>query len=149
ILRRVYSMFPNARFIHLVQHPRSYEEGVIEAISEAKAHGPVPQWLLQLACCPDLERNSSSRVAPESHAFNPSRSWCILHMNICEFLKSIPDDQSMLVRAEDLFAKPAQKLRRIAGWMGLRTGDDAVKAMQHPERSPYARLGPPNAVYGN
>jgi hypothetical protein len=138
ILERAYSMFPDAKFIHLVQHPRGYGEAVIEAINDAKVHGPVPQWLLQLASYSNLTTNSE-----------PSISWRVLHLNISEFLKSIHRDQKMLIRAEDLFAEPSPGLKRIAAWMGLRTDDDAVESMKHPEQSVYACFGPQNAVYGN
>jgi hypothetical protein len=33
--------------------------------------------------------------------------------------------------------------------LGLRTDATAIDCMKHPERSPYAFLGPPGARYGN
>ena len=44
---------------------------------------------------------------------------------------------------------PDLHLRKIAGWLGLRTDDAAINEMRHPERSPYACFGPPGARFGN
>jgi hypothetical protein len=33
--------------------------------------------------------------------------------------------------------------------MGLRTDEEAIGKMKHPERSPYSCFGPPSARYGN
>src|SRR5206468_95560 len=51
-MQRVARMFPLARFIHLVEHPRRHCEAVVAAIKDAVAHRPnrVPQWLRQLVC---------------------------------------------------------------------------------------------------
>jgi hypothetical protein len=70
-------------------------------------------------------------------------------MNICEFLKSVPDSQKMRIRGEDLLTDRDTNLRRIAGWMKLRTDLQVIEEMNHPERSPYAGFGPPGARFGN
>lgn len=70
-------------------------------------------------------------------------------MNICKFLESVPDGQKILARGEDLLADPDRALREVAAWMGLRTDDEAIESMKHPERSPYACFGPPGARGGN
>ena len=61
----------------------------------------------------------------------------------------VPADQQMRVRGEDLLAEPDEVLCRIATWMGVRSDAPAIEEMKHPERSPYAFLGPPGARYGN
>ena len=73
----------------------------------------------------------------------------MLNMNVLTFLKSIPDDQWITVRGEDLLQKPEDVLRRVAGWLGLRADREAVEQMKHPERSPFARFGPRGARLGN
>lgn len=45
-------------------------------------------------------------------------------------------------------ADPDRYLREIALWMGLRADEDAIEEMKRPERSPFARLGPRNALLG-
>ena len=39
-MQRVYSMFPQARFLHLVRHPGGYGESVMRYLREAKMLGP-------------------------------------------------------------------------------------------------------------
>ena len=52
----------------------------------------------------------------------------------------------MRVRGEDLLGEPDTYLRKIAEWLGLRTDEEAIEAMKHPEQSPYACIGPENAL---
>jgi hypothetical protein len=144
---RVHSMFPLARFIHLVQHPRSYCESVSTAIREAATIGSVPTWMLDLASYPGTSNDSV--VAGREEDADPQKGWLALNTNICEFLESIPDPQKLRVRGEDVLSDPAETLRHIADWMKIRSDDEAIKKMKHPERSPYATLGPPSAPYGN
>jgi hypothetical protein len=70
-------------------------------------------------------------------------------MNICKFLESVPVEQKLRVRGEDILKDPDNELREIAAWLGLRTDPVAIEEMKHPERSPYACFGPPGARYGN
>ena len=44
---------------------------------------------------------------------------------------------------------PNQTLGYIADWIGVRSDVEVVDEMKHPERSPYACLGPPSVRYGN
>src|SRR5712692_1799584 len=42
-MQRAYRMFPQARFIHLLQHPRAHAEAVVSAIRDAKDEsGQIP-----------------------------------------------------------------------------------------------------------
>jgi hypothetical protein len=147
-MQRAYNMFPQARFLHLVQHPRGYGESVMEAIEEAAKHGPIPDWLLHLATFPDLSTNEAGML-PRSPDVDPQRSWYALHHNIDEFLQFVPAAQQLRVRGEDVLADPDRELSAIAGWLGLRTDAEALEEMKHPERSPYAFFGPSGAQYGN
>ena len=52
------------------------------------------------------------------------------------------------VRGEALLTDPDKHLPVIAEWLGLRTDREAVEAMKHPERSPFAGFGPINAGGG-
>jgi len=146
-LQRAFTMFPQARFIHVVQHPRGYGESLMRGIRDAERLGPVPYWMLHLASFPGPSA-SEDGLPHDVPGLDPQRAWYVLNMNAYEFLKLIPEGQKMLIRGEDLLADSDQTLRRIAGWMGFRTDDDAINEMKHPERSPYARLGPPSARYG-
>jgi hypothetical protein len=148
VLQRLLRMFPSARFIHLTQHPRGFGESLLAGIQESSKQGPVPYWMLNLASFPG--RAASEDGTPHKAAgFDPQRAWYVLNTNICEFLEPIPEQQKTLVHVEDLFAEPAPTLELLASWLQLRTDEEAIDAMQHPERSAFASFGPANARYGN
>ena len=65
------------------------------------------------------------------------------------FLSSLPPEQCKTVRGEDLVADPNEGLRSLTAWLGVRTDPDAVEEMRHPEKSPYACLGPSSASFGS
>lgn len=131
-LQRVWRAFPGARFIHLTRHPRAMGESL------ARLGGSVvAEW-----------------VGAFDHATDPptpdfQKLWHTLHMNIVTFLRGIPRAQRVRIRGESVLAKPELHARRIAEWLGVRTDDEAVHAMLHPEESPYASFGPVNALFGN
>jgi hypothetical protein len=147
-MQRMLTMFPLARFIHVVQHPRGFGEFLMKGIEEAARQGPVPYWMLNLASFPGAAASEDGTPHRDS-GFDPQRAWYVLNANACEFLNLVPDDQKMLLRTEDLCRETGTTLEGIAGWLGLRTDEEAIEAMTHPERSPYARPGPPNARFGN
>jgi hypothetical protein len=142
-LQRAYRMFPEARFIHLVRHPRSQGESVLKFLDNASRTGPVPRWLLLLA------KGAPRSKLPDSWGLDPQGSWYERNLNICEFLESVPAEQKMRVRGEDILTDPSRHLQEIAGWLDVRTDAQAIEEMKHPERSPYACFGPKNARAGN
>jgi hypothetical protein len=145
-MQRVYAMFPQARFLHLVRHPRGHGESVMKYLRERRKLGPLPQnhWLLHLAAYPNGDENAGA-----SSDIDPQRAWLALHRNICEFLEGVPASQALRVRSEDLVGSPERGLREVLTWLGLRTDDEAIEEMKHPERSPYACYGPRSAHFGN
>jgi len=145
-LHRVLGMFPNAKFIHVVQHPRAYGESLMRDIQEAANYGAVPYWMLHLA---SFSTPSAIGDGTPYKGLDPQGAWYALNSNVCEFFRRVPEDQKVVVRGEELLAAPGPALRRIAGWMGLGTDDELVEGMRHPERSPYASVGPSSARYGN
>jgi hypothetical protein len=145
-MRRLYSMFPQARFLQLTRNPIAQGRSVIEMIRVAGEKGPVPYWMLNLASYPYWPKSDR----PERNLdIDPQRGWYALNSNICEFLKSVPQGQQMRVKGEDLLSEPDLVLGQIAKWLGVRRDARAIRAMMHPERSPYAMFGPPNAYMGN
>jgi hypothetical protein len=145
-LRRVYAMFPQARFLHLVRHPRGHGKSVMKYLRERRKLGPLPQnhWLLHLAAYPNGDENAGA-----SSDIDPQRAWLALHRNIGEFLDAVPASQAQRVRSEELVGSPERGLRAVLTWLGLRTDDEAIEEMKHPERSPYACYGPRSAHFGN
>jgi hypothetical protein len=144
-LQQVHVMFPEARFIHLVRHPRSHGESVLKLMRELERDGPLPRWLRELA------GDEASPAAKSRHAgvIDPQHGWLERHQIICEFLESIPQSQHIRVRGEDLLSAPDGHLKRIADWLQLRTDAQAIEAMKHPERSVFACRGPKGAGFGN
>jgi hypothetical protein len=149
IINRTYNKFPQARFIHLVRHPRGYCESVLNLIDEKATDRPIPptHWLLKFASAnlPD----GYSRDMADNVILDPQSRWYERNHLIREFLKSVPASQQMLILGEDLLARPEENLWRIADWMRLRTDASTIEKMKHPERSPYGFLGPPGARLGN
>ena len=148
-MQRTYDVFPHARYIHLVRHPRGHGESVMKFINEREKIGLLPSrhWMLRLASLRDRsQRQDTQRIDGD---LDPQYGWYRLNMTICKFLESVPEEQKLRVRSEDLLTDPGRVLREIATWMGVRTDDEAIEEMKHPERSPYACFGPPGARFGN
>ena len=135
-LNRAGRMFPDARFIHLVRHPRSRCESVVAVRTQRRC-----------------KRRGIDHESVGEHLFrikaNLPQQWLNINQNILRFLSEIPAERQRRVRGEDLLSDPDTHLREIAGWLGLRTDQEAVNAMKHPENSPYACIGPPGAKGGN
>jgi Sulfotransferase family len=145
-LRRVLDVFPRARFIHLVRHPRGQGESVMRRIELAERRREVPQWMIDLASFPTVP--GAAPVTGKGE-LDPQGGWYVLNHNICDFLQSVPDDQWIRIQGENLISDPDPVLRDICTWMELRTDSRAIEQMKHPEASPYSRLGPPGAELGN
>jgi hypothetical protein len=156
-MHRIHRFFPQSRFIHLVRHPRGYCESVVKyahTLSRPEYQRPgstptgdAPGWINDLAQFGYPEAAAAS--GSPSDVVDPQRGWYVLNSNIVTFLASIPRHQRMTLRGEELLRSPDQGLARLAKWLGLRTDSAAIEDMKHPERSPYARFGPPGTRLGN
>jgi hypothetical protein len=149
-MQRIFRMFPRARFIHLLRHPRGHGESNLRYARAEAARGTLPSshWIL----CPAGLAPRSPLPKAENEGFaimDPQRGWFQHNMNICEFLAPIPPEQQIRVRSEELLRNPEHGLRRIATWLGVRIDDEALASMMRPEASPYAYVGPAGAPYGN
>jgi Sulfotransferase family len=147
-MARAYRMFPLGRFLHLVRHPIDHGQAVVDAITYLSQYETLESshWLLQLA-------SAGFPAAPESRgtgewALDPQVAWYELNVNIRTFLQTVPAEQTLLVRGEDLLTTPDETLHRIAAWLGLRTDAQALAAMKQPHQSVFARRGPATAEYG-
>lgn len=149
IISRTYKEFPQARFIHLLRHPRGYCESLINLIDEKTSHKPIPSthWLLKFASASLPDGYSPGGAGHVT--LDPQNRWYARNNLISKFLKSVPPGQQMRVLGEDLLRQPEEMLREVASWMNLRTDATAIERMMHPECSPYSSPGPPGARYGN
>ena len=123
-IERAYSFFPNAYFLHLTRHPVSTRKSIDIFL-----------------------RQPGRSTRPPTH--DSLLTWYRFHRNIIEFTRTLPTGQSMRIKGEDLMAYPDVFLPQIAEWMGIRTDLNAIEAMKHPEKSPYAFRGPYPAHGGN
>jgi hypothetical protein len=135
-LERAFAMFPNARYVHLVSHPRLYCEAVLDALGDARRASELPptHWLARLAPGPELD---------------PQLGWLDANRTIADFLERVPADRKRVVRGEDLLGEGSAGLVALAAWLGVRTTPEAIEEMRHPERSAYAAVGPPSAAFGS
>ena len=137
--------FPRARFIHLLRHPRGFGDSVMKTINDRQRGRALPSthWLLRAASYNPYGMSSPGK------ALDPQYWWYVKNKEIRDFLRSVPYNQQMRVRGEDLLGDPDTHLHAMAKWLGLRTDAVAIEMMKHPERSPYAFLGPPGGRFGN
>lgn len=140
---RIHAAYPNARFIHLVRHPRGTCESVY------KIRDNIQERIDNLPLDEASRQGLLERAAIFSSVKDADTIWLTPHKRILDFLAGIPDELQLRMRGEDLMSNPDEQLGRIAAWLGLRTDDEAIDAMKHPERSPFACTGPPNAKFGN
>ncbi len=128
---RLRRTFPKARFIHLLRHPRSMGESVLKTFGNAMA-----------------VRLDSLDYSTDPPTIDPQKAWYSIHMNILTFLETVSSEQRLRIQGEALLSDPDRYLPEIAEWLGLRTDPVAIEEMKHPERSPFACFGPPNARFG-
>jgi hypothetical protein len=125
-LERLAAAYPCARYLHLTRHPITTQRS-IEAHLERllPGHGRADQPMAGIA------------------------AWFVAHQRILRFTNALSSERCLRVRAEDVLNDPYPQLRTIAEWLRVRTDAPATEAMMHPERSPFARRGPPGVDGGN
>jgi hypothetical protein len=129
-LFRAHRALPAAQYLHLVRNPKAQANSV---------------WANYL---PNIKDNSVDySTAPPTPDFQ--KAWFNIHANIINFLNGLPRWQKMWIRGEDLLSNPEVHLPRISVWLRLAADPKAIEAMQHPEKSPFACIGPSNAQFGN
>src|SRR2546421_6687085 len=124
-LQRAHRMFPEARFLHLVRHPRGQCTSVMNFIDRRSKSDHPPRWLISLAA------NRRVSIRENAHwkrslRLDPQLGWYERNMNICRFLESVPYEQQMRVKGEDLLTNPNSELAKIALWVGLRSDGGAI-----------------------
>jgi len=131
-MERIIEAFPGARFLHLVRHPRGQSESVLKIAKGAMA-----------VMMDSFDRSGTRPI------LDPQIAWHDYNLTILDFLDQVPAEQQLRVQGEDLFRDQDATLRRICQWLGVREDANALEAMKHPEDSPYACVGPVNAMLGN
>jgi hypothetical protein len=126
-LARLATAYPRARFLHLTRHP------VTTQLSMNEAWSRLPYW----------------NVPPGLFRQFCMAAWFFHHDRILRFTSTLMLGQTMRVRAEDILNHPRREMAAICRWLDLDSGREAVTAMCHPERSPFASIGPQDARFGN
>jgi hypothetical protein len=133
-LRRVNAEFPNAYFLHLLRHPLGH---VLSRLERRLKHLRKTEPQLDLV-----------QAAGRFGGVDPQMLWYRCNSNIVSFLENVSVERKMRMRSEDLLSDPDSHLRQIAEWLQISLDGEAIDAMKHPERSPFACFGPPNAPMG-
>lgn len=131
-MQRIHATFPNAFYIHLLRHPETQGQSIMNVAGGAMA----------------ILTNSID-YGTNPPTVDPQIQWYQIQRNILRFLSNIPASQQARFRGEDLLNDRIAQLTELCNQLGLRTDEDAIEAMLHPEDSPYASLGPVGAHLGN
>ncbi len=130
-LDRMAEIFPSACYLHLTRNPITTGQSAFKLRKDIQA-GKVESETMQ----------TRRRLDPEA-------SWLRGHQNITSFTAGLPVGQCLRIKAEMLLSDPPKYLAQICEWLGISSAPSAIEEMLHPERSPFATLGPPSARYGN
>lgn len=120
-LQRLDEGYPNARYLHITRHPVTTERSMQRHWARSRMPGAIGNKPLGV-----------SAIA----------AWFQINERICRFCSRLPADRWMRARAEDLISDANHQLRAVGAWLGIRTDDAAISAMQHPETSVFARFAP-------
>ncbi len=118
-LERLVRAYPAARFVHLTRHP-------VATVNSMHEH---------------LRRNLPGYDGTSLVQYCLS-SWLDANTRLIQLGRRLSPERILRVRAEDVLNEPLPQLARLAGWLGIRTDEEAIGAMMHPEQSPYARYAP-------
>ncbi|MGI5233694.1 sulfotransferase family protein [Actinoallomurus sp. CA-142502] len=125
ILARCMAAYPRARFLHLVRHPVTTQRSLHE------------HWR------PAGRFRSEKALIAEAAAF-----WYLSHQRIMAALASLPSEQWMRVRAEDLLTEPRVWLPRILAWLRLDGDPHIVDRMLLTENWRFAGTGRSDDLLG-
>ena len=132
-LQRISSCYPNARYLYLVRNPIDQGASMMRA----------PQGIVQLLM------NHALDFRDDPPQIDPQVEWLRTQRRILTFLEDIPEERKFSLIGESLLHSPEASLQSICEWLGLDWSAEIGEALLHPERSPYACMGPYGAQWGN
>ena len=135
LIRKLDRCFPDARWLHVVRHPRIYSQ-VIAAEFANRLFIP-SDFLDHNEKCDPL-------------VLDPQVAWYRYHLTIdrATAARTAGPASVRRIRAEAVMSAPEQELAALARWLGWEGNNEVVELMLMPERSPFAQLGPRGARYG-
>ena len=135
-MEAILEAFPNARFIHLLRHPRGMCQSYLEMNDSAA----------QLLACADLGAIDRSGAEPLA---DPQILWHDYNLRILRFQQRVDPTRWLRIAGEDFLADIDDQLKRLCRWLAISDVPEAIAAMKRPEASPFACFGPVNAMIGN
>lgn len=127
MLDRLHALRPEAQFLHITRQPAA----VCRSIDRLNA-----------TIDAETGKSLSRRVDGE-------QVWLKCNNNVLEFRKRIAPGQCLTLQGEAFLGQFDTYAPQLCEWLGIRSDAEAMADMLHPERSPYACLGPEEARYGN
>lgn len=132
-LQRIQRCFPEARYVYLIRNPIDQGASMMRA----------PQGIVQLLMNHALDFQS------DPPQIDPQVEWYNTQRRILMFLEDIPESRKFSIVGESLLHTPEPVLKEVCDWLEIAWSDDVTSALLHPERSPYACMGPYGAQWGN
>jgi hypothetical protein len=134
LLRRLDHQFPDARWLHVVRHPRRFSAVTIAAFHD------------RLFVPPDYKDHS---YLCDPAILDPQVAWYRAHLNLEAAVKARGiQGLTRRVRVEALLSSPEHYLTDLGRWLGWETDEASLQGMMTPQRSVFAEHGPPGAVWG-
>lgn len=130
-LDRLLDEVPDIRLLHLVEHPRAWCRDTAATLEG------------RLFVAPDYKDYGSSPPA-----IDPQLAWLRVHGNLIAAGGELPGTRYRRLRVEALLGQPEAALAEVCTWLGWSAAEAELAAMQRPEFSPFACLGPGSALYG-
>lgn len=146
-MERALALFPEANFLHLTRHPVAYGNSLLR-VFQARAPVRHPNQIAALLRNPESIFYGLIDDTAESPTLDPQRAWYLRQSVVASFTSTLRPDKHKRIRVEELLAEPTDTLRAIAEWIGLRDDLSSIDEMMHPERWPFACMGPWNARLG-
>jgi hypothetical protein len=131
-LNRIQKAFPDAHYIHLVRHPRTQGQSVMN----------INNGIVALI-------SNSVDYSTSPPTIDPQYLWGRMQFRILDFLSTVPSHQQMRLRGEDVLNDPRSHFEKICKWLNLTWDESVFEVMLRPQDSPYACLGPYGASFGN
>jgi len=160
-LERLNQSFPASKFIHLVRHPIGQGLSMAKLLpgvltSRSRLAEIRSKYREKLTSVPHLARDLmwirevNTEEGPQKEIeIDFQYLWLRMQRRIMTFLEQVEADRKMTLRGEDFLKYPTETMVRISGFLNISWNASYEQEILHPERSPYACIGPQGAQFGN
>jgi len=129
VLERIRNALPDAYYIHIVEHPLT--PGAIGSTQR-------PAFM-----------NGTRRPMGGESSGEDQMQWLSAHRLIAEAMHFVEAEKYIHLQLDKLLSNPHAEMRDLCRRLALPDDDEALAEMLHPERSPFACLGPVGANLGD